>query len=446
MMDFLKELGFTPHKYTRYLFFVAVSLIIAMSFVSEFNKSPDEIHHFYAVDYYTNHFFSPEYDNPEIRKSYSVFGVSYLNYHWFEYFTAGKFVAVLSIFTDNKLTSVRLFNAFLFALLAFLFVRKSNEEIGLGTFLLVSPQVWYIFSYANNDAFALFVSMILCYQIAFEKTIFNQFLQDKNLLGGIFFGILIGILLTLKTNYYTFLLFIGLWLLWKFRLKFFKKFAYILLFAAIVFTFRINLDLYTNSETNFVGLSYLNYFSGNFEQQKSKLMAIQEEYADENYKPSKFENDLQNTDSSMKLKTKGVPYKDLFKVWRWHEVSFKSFVGVYGYMNIFAPRIYYWLMTLVFAAFGLYLFGAMVYAKRYAETLITWLCFGLTIFVSTYLSWTYAVQAQGRYLFPIIPMFTILVYSNRKYLHNFWMNAFFVAAFLLSVYSFIFIGLANING
>ncbi len=413
--------------------------------VSEFNKSPDEIHHFYATDYYTNHFFPPKYDDPEIRNSYSVFGVSYLNYHWFEYFSAGKFAYIFSPFTTNKLVLVRLFNVFLFVLLAFCFVRKSNEYLTFSVFLLVSPQIWYIFSYANNDAFALFIAMILAYQISAEKSFFHKFLQDKNLLGGIFCGILIGILLTLKTNYYTFLLFIGLWLLWEFRLKFIKKFAYILLFAAIIFTFRIDLDLYSNGETNFVGLSYLNYFSGNFERQKSKLMTVQEEYADENYKPSKFENDLQNTDNSMKLKAKGVPYKDIFKVWRWHEVSFKSFVGVYGYMNIFAPNIYYRLMAILFSAFGLYLFLALIYAKRYAETLITLLCFALTMFVSTYLSWTYAVQAQGRYLFPIIPMFALLVYKNRKYLHDFWINSFIFAAFLLSVYSFIFVGLANIN-
>jgi hypothetical protein len=147
----------------------------------------------------------------------------------------------------------------------------------------------------------------------------------------------------------------------------------------------------------------------------------QEEVAAAPYKPSTVENDLSKTDSALKLKAKGTSFKDIFRHWRWHESSFKSFVGVYGYMNILAPRVYYQLMTLLYVAFGCWFFVSLIRRKQredIIQALIFLFGFSLTIFISAYLSWSYAFQAQGRYLFPIIAMACLLVYSNRRHLNN----------------------------
>ncbi len=454
-----------PHSILKICLIAAVVLVATMALTSNYNRHPDEIHHFLAAKYYTNHFFPPEIGDASIRESYSVYGVSYLNYHWAEYLFAGKFAFLLSPFVSDELVAVRFSIVFLFAILVIFFVYKSkesNRELIIPCFLLITPQIWYVFGYVNNDAFALFVSLITAYQIGYEKSIFNKFLDGENfakhLSGGIYFGFLLGLLLIVKTNYYTFLVFAFLWLTFEkpavnFSKPFvnygrLKKYAFLALIASSILGFRCSLDFYVNGETNFVGVSYLNYFRGNFEEKQSRLLAYQEEIAEKPYKPSTIENDLANTDAAMKLKAKGMSFKDIFTKWRWHEISFKSFVGVFGYMNIFAPHFYYQLMFVIYFAFGLFVVVSILLTKRF-ESIVRLIIFLLsallTVFISSYLSWTYAFQAQGRYLFPTMAMFGLLVYKNQRYLHNFFVNAFIISAFLLSVYCFLFVGLAQIN-
>jgi hypothetical protein len=451
------DFGFVPHRALLYCSFAAVALAAAMAVWSDYNRHPDEIHHFLAANYYAAHFFPPEIGAPEVRDSYSVYGVSYLNYHWIEYFLAGKFIFLLSPLVENPLYAARFFNvSLLAALLVFFFLRarRAPEIFIFGCALLITPQIWYVFSYVNNDAFALFVSLVAAYQIGYEKSFLNEFLQTENLFanaaGGVFFGLLTGVLLIVKTNYWAFLLFAALWLALKFPFNSnsIKKYIFIALVAFLVLGFRVGLDFYVNGETNFVGVSYINYFLGNFEQKQNRLLAYQEEIAEKPYKPSTVEKDLAATDPAMKLKAKGTSFKQLFTGWRWHEVSFASFVGGYGYMNLWASRRFYQFMALVYAVFGLYLMATTFYSKnptaikQFATT-----GFGvlLTILISVYLSWTYAFQAQGRYLFPAVGMVALFVYANRNFFHKQVLNAFVAATFLLSVYSFVFVALAKIN-
>jgi len=463
--------GFSPHRLLKLCLIFALLLTTLMAVTSDENRHPDEFWHFAAAKYYTNHFLPPEIGDSSVRDSYSVFGVSYLNYHWAEYFLAGKFALLISPIISSELLAARLFNVFLFFCLIVLFLCRSknnNQEFIIACFLLVTPQIWYIFSYANNDAFALFISLLIAYQIAYKKSLFNAFLEAQtfftNISGGIFFGFLIGLLLIAKTNFYTFLLFIALWLALDFSAsesvsekptartnlnsRLFKKYLLIVLTAISVLTFRCALDFYANGETNFVAVSYLNYFSGSFEKKQSKLLAYQEEIAEKPYKPSTIENNLEQTDPSLKLKAKGASYTEIFSKWRWHEISFKSYVGVYGYMKIFASDGYYRLMGILYFAFGSFLIFSIALSKRpksLVQAAIFTTAAGLTVYVSTYLSWTYAFQAQGRYLFPVIGMLGLFVFSNRRHLNNLATNAFILSAFLLSVYSFIFVALPKIN-
>lgn len=462
---FLKFSEFSPNRFLKFAFVIAILLSLAMALISDYNSHPDEIHHFLAAKYYKTNFLPPVIGDPAVRDTYSNYGVSYLNYHWIEYILAGKFALIISPLITNELIAVRLFNVFLFLILAIFFIYKSREDLQNLIFLcffLISPQIWYIFGYINNDAFALFITIITAYQLGSEKSLFNKFVESSEffskLPGGILFGILVGLLLILKTNFFTFILFIFLWLVFNKpftkRTKPFvdfnrlKKYALITLIAFSVLGFRIGMDFYVNDETNFVGLSYVNYISGNFEDKQNKLLKYQDDVAEYPYKPSTLENDLKNSDPPMKLKAKGYGYFHIFSKWKWHEMAFKSTVGTYGWMSIYASGWFYLLVGLLYLIFGVYLIYAIL-SSRNSESIVqlavVLLASFLTIFVSTYLSWTYAIQAQGRYFFPIIGMLALLVYKNHKYLHNFFVNAFIVATFLLSVYSFIFVGLMRIN-
>lgn len=450
--------GFTPHSVFKYLLIAAVGMSALMALMNDYDRHPDESNHLSAVLYYTNHFLPPEIGDPAVRGSYSIWGVSYLNYHWVEYFLAGKFVWLISPLLSDPLTAARLFNVFLFAVLAALFLcrsRDDNSEFIVPSVLLMTPQIWYVFSYSNNDAFALFISFLIAYQIAYSKSWLNEFIRSdafrSKLTGGIVFGVLAGILLICKPNYWVFLMFAMFWILLHFPLTVvnLKKYSFMALVAASVFAFRIGLDIYVNNETNFAGASYINYFFGGFEKGTGKLLAYQDEVAGYEFKPSTLENDLPNSRAEVKLRAKGTTLVGLFTQWKWHKLTFESFVGGYGYMNLWASRWYYYAMLLLYFLFGAYIFSMIVLSKdRETITQLGLFILGAvtTVFISVYLSWNYAFQPQGRYLFPIVGMLGLLLYANRHLLHHRVMSAFLAVAFFLSAYSFIFVALTNING
>jgi len=448
--------GFKPHSVLRILVVVSFLLILTMACVSRFDRHPDEIHHFLAAKYYTSHFAPPEIGDPSVRDSYSVWGLSYLNYQWIEYFLAGKFMVAVSPVVDDPVLAARLFNGFLFFGLALWLITRAREHpegLVLACFLIISPQIWYIFSYVNSDGFALFISLLLAFQIASPGSLTNKFLTAESFkwAPGTLFGTLIGLLLIAKTNYWAFLVFVAIWLASAFPVNrtTLRRFAFAGVIALSVLAFRVALDFYSSGETNFAGAAYLTYISGNFEKDQNRLLAYQEEIAETPFKPSTIDNDLGNTYPGLKLRAKGVTFVQMFTEMRWLQISFESFTGVYGYMDTVSPKLYSRVMALIYLGFGLFLAGSAIFSRdRKSLVQLAALVFSclLTIFVSAFVSWNYAFQPQGRYLFPIIPMIGIFVCANRRHLNGLAVHIFVFGAFLLSVYSFVFVGLREVNG
>jgi hypothetical protein len=329
--------GFESLPLLNWLLVAAIGLTLMIALFSKFNQHPDEIHHFEAVKYYLNHFLPPVIGDPAVRASYSIWGDSYLNHYWVEYLSAGKFVRLLSFFGVNQLTAARLFQVLLLSGLSIFFIYRARTErqaFIFAAFLLITPQVWYIFSYINNDAFAFVISIILAYQLADTKSPFNKFIQaekfKEQVFSGVLCGFLVGALFTGKTNYWVILIFIGLWVLFNYPLNVpaLKRYAFILLVAASFVVLRIGADYYVNGETNFAGISYLNYVLRNYENSQGKLHAYQEEVADYSCKKSTLRNNLMASHESLKMRAKGVSFKDLFYKYEWHRLSFYSFVGL----------------------------------------------------------------------------------------------------------------------
>jgi len=437
---------------------IAFTLSMVLALISKFDSHPDEIHHLAAALYYKDHILPPVIGDPAVRDSYSVWGNSYLNYQWAEYFFAGKFALLVSPVVDDPRLGTRLFQVFLFLTLSILFIyrMRGQEEppLILGSFLLVTPQIWYVFGYSNNDAFALAVSMLVAYQLAYPQSFFHGYMNSGRSAGspagGIVFGLLAGLLLICKPNYWVILLFAAAWTLLKFGIdrRIIRKYGVVMAIALSVLAFRVGMDLHVNGETNFAGASYINYFFGGFESKPSRLLEYQEEITPYEFRPSTIERDLAASRPDIKMRAKGVSAYEMLSQWRWHIVSFQSFTGVYGYMNIFGPNWYYRVMLLLYFLFAAYLCAALLRSGErpaISSLLLVAACCIASIFFSFFLSWNYAFQAQGRYLFPIIPMLGVLVYSNRQHLSGRLVNGFTLLCFVLSVWSFIFVGLARIN-
>ena len=81
---------FTPLSAFKYCFVAVLFLVVTMALISKYDAHPDEKNHLSAAVYYSDHSLPPVIGDPAVRDSYSIWGISYLNYQWAEYFFAGK--------------------------------------------------------------------------------------------------------------------------------------------------------------------------------------------------------------------------------------------------------------------------------------------------------------------------------------------------------------------
>ena len=305
--------------------------------------------------------------------------------------------------------------------------------------LLISPQIWYAFSYVNSDAWALALSFVMVIQLADKDSLLSQYLRAADWRtawhGGFWFATLLALLVMAKRNDYLFLPFIGLVAVWRTflweagltRLGVAKKWAEIGLAAAMLyFPFRI-------------GHEAVNRFD------RARLRVEQaEKFAAPLFKPSEI---LAGEGAKrLALRTRGVQYVDLFSKHNWAAKSFESFCGVYRWMSVIGPVEYYCVIGTLYLALLAFLVAG-IGRLAWRDALFAVAALGLAAFIvliSAYQSWIADFQPQGRYLFPILPMIAFLFHRYRESLRSRVFNLLFGGLFACSVYSFAFIGLKSI--
>ena len=186
------------------LIYGAWMLVAAMAFTSPTSQSvhPDEFSHLAAARYYYSHWIPPRVDSPEIIGSYSAYGASYLNELDIVYPIAAKVSQLWSVFGLEETTSLRLFNVLLFGGLLGIAAsfRKSWPTVIV---LLLTPQVWYVFSYFNADAFALFLSLVTTMMYAAPHSSVSRFIEGERVSRAVIcvFVVALGMLAVSKRNY-----------------------------------------------------------------------------------------------------------------------------------------------------------------------------------------------------------------------------------------------------
>ena len=476
---------------------IAVLLAFAMAIVSDINQvpgrwigPPDEYLHRAAARYYLDHWLPPKVGDPATLDSYSRdYGLSYVNDTDFVYLFAGKFAALIDSVVPNHDLGFRLFNVLLLGILA-AFCAMRPAAFLIFSPLLVSPQIWYIFSYFNGDAFALFLAVLIAYQIAEPGSLFNRRLDSpgvlRNFSGAIALGLLVGLLALSKRNYLTFLAFIpvaaalfrlgrtsalllaasaivaaGAFLKWYeipgaqawlaaaaalvllailarpstrgAHVNALVKYACVCLVAAAVIVPRVWWDAAQH---------------GSLEQKQAAINRAQEELAAPLYKPSRIHSEKRDSYYGLDLRARGVRLRELFgPKWRWHTNTFVSATGNYGWLEYSAQGPYYVIM----AAGYLTLLAVYVRAVVRSREVAVGLGFlfvatfaALTVAVAIYHSWVNDFQAQGRYLFPIVAMLGIGFQSVRDKMDPRVITGVVAGCFALSVWSFVIIGLRQI--
>ncbi len=423
------------YTYTTYQGVFALGLILTMAVVSKVDHHPDERVHIAATKYYESHWMPPSVESPEILDSYSDFGVSRLNSMEVSYFFAGKFARLFQLFHLDQAVSYRLFNVALFSILVL--AALANVKFRLFFIpMLLSPQIWYIFSYINSDAFSLFVVLLSGWQMVDTKSAFNRFLSGRQLpllkILGVAF--LLALLIFVKKTFYFFTLFLLLFFAWRCLYHpladtraMLKK---LLILCCVGFVFagvRIGADIQVN------GMG-----------KGEKVRVMQELRAKPMFKPS---TPIEEKFNYLLLRDRGYSYWDTIKVLRWGEKSFRSGFGAYGYMTVMAHDSYYDLAR-VLALAGLLFMGISIVIRGQGSEKVLFACallcsIGL-IAKASHFAWTIDFQGQGRYFFPIVPIIGMLLVQTEKVYNQLLLRSLSFSMFLLSVFSFVFIGLFSL--
>ncbi|MFO7665617.1 MAG: DUF2142 domain-containing protein [Desulfobacterales bacterium] len=398
--------GFFQEKLPVLYLGCALGVILAMAFISGLDVHPDELGHANSTGYYSNSWLPPSVDDPNVLKTISGFGVSYLFRLEMVYLLSAKFALLLSGLVNDNYLRLRLFNVMLFLILVLIVARKTRSVPLFILALVLSPQVWYIFSYFNGDGFAFFIALLIALQLIDSDSLIYQYLNSTTMWGkwsgGVLFGILVGSLLFSKMNYYLYIVFILVIIAWNFisERRFaqwgknslrIKKWALVAFVALSVYLPPVFYD------------QYINDFN-----KDEKIGNFVEKNADYMFKPSTIRNAPDDSYPGLYLRLKGVSLHEIFlENSYWRELSFSSFFGLYGYMNIYADSHYYEILSM-------FLFGMILFIYFYAACTINLkegivLCMVfifllLAIGQSVYASWAGDFEPQGRYIFPMIPI------------------------------------------
>ncbi len=430
---FLSSLAFIP------VFAVfALALTFVMAAISAFNTHPDEFVHVAAGVYYRDHTLPPRIADPAILHTYSPYGVSRLHSNEMYYPLAGKYLHFLNPFQLEPYLALRFFNVLLFLSLILYAFGKADFRIFLLP-LLLSPQIWYSFSYFNSDAFSLFVCLLAAYQLAAPQSSLNALLRDEPSraawLAPVLLGLLFGLLLLPKQNFYFLYIFFFFYFFWRlFQVKPIWTRRSILRFTTIILVgASLSLSFVLTD-------AWINDFN-----KKELSFQAREDLAQYMYKPS---TPLEEKNIYLHMRDRGLSLKYILNIERWGGKSFRSAFGVYGYTQYSAPFSYYdyveivgilLILTLVFSVLfhgGMPGFSLLVLAGAYT---------GFFIIYLIYHAWTMDFQSQGRYLFPLLPMLAILFYHFQNILLNAVFYSLCFVLFLLSVYNFVFVGLYDIG-
>ena len=431
------HLGFA-YRYIPVMLLVVFVLAAVMALISERNVHPDEYVHIAASRYYQSNWFPPEIGDPSVAETYSVYGVSRLNTSEISYLFCGKVAGIIAPLKLTDHISFRIFNLLLLGLILLYTLQVPDSRL-VAVPLLISPQVWYLFSYCNSDAFAIAISFFVGCQVVVRESALNRFLARReglrqwgNMLVAAFF---FGVLFVLKANYLVFNAFL-FWVLllnmwqekeWDDRKIFLRRVIAVCVVGLSLMAVKVAADYHING----------------FDR-KAKIIAMRDKIAAPLYNPH---TPLEKQHANLYMKKRGIPLSEIIHKDRWFEKTFRSAFGVYGYSTISAGFGYYdlvrWTGISFLAAFLLSLLirsGLYVNLQVFAAVILS----AALVSVSLYHSWTKDFQAQGRYLIPILPMLGVLCAQGRNAISPKIITLFTTAMFLLSAYSYICVALLDI--
>ena len=378
---------------------VAVTLSALIALNTGYGLHPDERLHVAAFRYFETHWWPPELGADELV--YSPDGTSRVFFGEIVYPVYGKIahmvLAVLDIPDPTQemrtaYTVYRLLNTLLLAgTLTYLFTarRRLFSPALLGIVMVCIPQVIYVYSYANSDAWAFTMTLVL-----FVYALSQAEKPPWTAREYAWLGLLLGLVLAAKPSFWPVLPFVLVplgkpWLA-GLRAQTPRLLTGSLLMIAGLFLVAGPLRvIYPLTQENYA----------------QQYEAMREAKSRDDFKPSQI------TYPGYRLAQRGEPFSRVSGDLYWYKASAQSLYGVFGYFNTFLPDAAYWLAAIAaLVMVGLTGWTAVMKWSCPPTLLRTLLitapiAIGLTVLASLYNSWTYDVQPQGRYLFGgLIPL------------------------------------------
>jgi len=425
-----------PARWFRRLGFVPVAMCVILggqawiAISSPQHGHPDERVHVAAAQYFETGWLIPRADDPAIRDTYSPYGISRLNSGEAAYWFAGKFSRSLqALGLEGSHTRLRLFNVMLFAILAALAAGSLTLRLLLLP-MLVTPQAWYLFSYFNSDAFALFVAYVLTWQLVAPGSRLRRAagLNRRGRWLPAFAGgfALVALASLSKQNFLIVPAFLaavaGLLAVTTTRWRRPGVFAALLAGLAIAIAVPAAVNFAADARHGF--------------EREAVIDRMWRDTARHDLGPLA---PLDERMSTLNLRERGVSLTEMFSRYRWHRLMVQTGLGSYGYFDKQSSSRYYSLAAIPVALFLLFLFVPACWRAGWRTGLV--LLGGLAATVTLagfalWYSWLHDFQAQGRYLAPILPILGYLAFVGRRKLWWPGFGAALAAALVFALYSF----------
>jgi hypothetical protein len=372
---------------------ICISIVIYGSFHHKGNAHPDERMHQHAIEYHSNHLLPLDVNTDNFDHSFSSYGHSRLYSQNLGYILPGILFNLINFITIPNYIKARLSSIITIALVFFLiffFLSKNVERIG---FFFLTPQVFYIFSYPNDDWIGAILGLFIASSLLIKSDT-----KKHNLYLFISQLFLLGLALISKKN---FLPMTGYFLVFTFLKQ--VKLNLIPVKKIIILSLIIFIPLTIHK----ISMIYVNGFN-----YAEKVASKKETMAQFKFKSN---TQIEKQFPWLNLKRRGVTLKEMLVKHNWARITAASSFLLFGWMNVRGPNFLYKYFTfLIIILFSLMIFLAIRSKTGRLELFFSLGVLASLICASLWHSWTNDFQAQGRYLLPFLPT---LYYSACRLKH-----------------------------
>jgi hypothetical protein len=173
---------------------------------------------------------------------------------------------------------------------------------------------------------------------------------------------------------------------------------------------------------------------------EARILEYWNSHGEEAFQPKNFDKPF--FDKGLMMRSQGVGLDQMLRDGKWWDMIFRSSVGCYGGMNIWAVPLVYWLYAALALAFLFSWFWLVNGRRRRLLPLVLGLafCFAALAQALSY-SWLIAYEPQGRYLLPILPIIATALGISLRHSAIPLAEHFSAPLFALSCYSFALVAL-----